>query len=91
IARAQSSLKLEGAILVTVPVPSEAEVPAELLKEVLDEAINEAERAGISGRELTPILLSRMSERSSGATLSANIALLENNARVAARIARALS
>lgn len=91
IARAQSSLKTESAILVTVPVPLEAEVSSELLEEVLDEAINEAERAGVKGRELTPFLLSRMSERSEGATLRANIALLENNARVAAQIARALS
>jgi len=91
IARAQSSLGTEGAILVTVPVPAEAEVPAKLLEQVLDEASNEAERAGIRGRELTPFLLSRMSERSDGATLQANIALLENNARTAARIARALS
>lgn len=91
IARAQSLLGTEATILITVPVPAEAEVPAELLEEVLDEAINEAERVGIKGRELTPFLLSRMSERSGGATLSANIALLENNARVAAQIARALS
>lgn len=91
IARAQSLLGTEGAILVTVPVPSEAEVRAELLEEVLEEAISEAERTGISGRELTPFLLSRMSERSGGATLKANIALLENNARTAAQIARALS
>jgi pseudouridine-5'-phosphate glycosidase len=91
IARAQSSLRTEGAILVAVPVPAETEVPAEVLEEALDEAIGKAERAGIRGRELTPFLLSRMSERSGGATLAANIALLENNARVAAQIARALS
>jgi pseudouridine-5'-phosphate glycosidase len=72
-------------------VPAETEVPAEVLEEALDEAIGKAERAGIRGRELTPFLLSRMSERSGGATLAANIALLENNARVAAQIARALS
>lgn len=91
IARAQRSLKTEGAILITVPVPSEAEVPAALLEEALHGAIDEAARVGIKGRELTPFLLNRMSERSNGATLSANIALLENNARVAAEIARALS
>lgn len=91
IAAAQSALKTEGAILVAVPVPSEAEVPAAMLQEALDAALNEAERLGIKGRELTPFLLTRMSERSHGATLRANIALLENNARVAAQIARALS
>jgi pseudouridylate synthase len=91
IARAQQTLKTEGAMLVTVPVPVEAEVPSSILEEALGAALDEAERLPIKGRELTPFLLTRMSERSGGATLRANIALLENNARVAALIARALS
>src|SRR2546426_892203 len=53
--------------------------------------LREAEDAKISGRDLTPFLLARMAELSEGATLRANIALLENNAGVAARIANALS
>nr|MBA2734613.1 pseudouridine-5'-phosphate glycosidase [Acidobacteriota bacterium] len=81
----------EGATLVCVPVPEDAEIPAEDLREVLDEALAEAEKKMIAGRELTPFLLSRMAERSGGATLRANIALLENNARVAAEIAVALT
>ena len=88
--RARRELGLEGALLVTVPVPPEAEVGAALMTDTLDEALREAERTGVSGRELTPFLLSRMSWRSGGATLKANVALLENNARVAADIARAL-
>jgi pseudouridine-5'-phosphate glycosidase len=72
-------------------VPAASEVPADVLQETLDAALAEAEREGINGRELTPFLLSRMSERSSGATLRANIALLENNARIAAQIAKAVS
>jgi pseudouridine-5'-phosphate glycosidase len=91
IAAAQRALQTEGAILVAVPVPAEAEVPGVLLQEALAAALEEAERLSIKGRELTPYLLTRMSEESRGATLRANIALLENNARVAARIARALS
>jgi pseudouridylate synthase len=91
IAQAQRSLKSEGALLVTVPIPAEAEVPAAVLQRALDAALGEAERRGIKGRDLTPFLLTRMSEQSAGATLRANIALLENNARVAAHIARALS
>ncbi len=90
IARAQRELGMEGALLVTVPVPAKDEVPANLLQEVLDEALGEAERKQIGGRALTPFLLARMAERSGGATLRANLALLENNARVAAQIARAL-
>lgn len=91
IATAQRSLRTEGAILVTVPVPPEAEVPAAALEEALRAALEEAERRGVAGRELTPFLLTGMSEQSDGATLRANLALLENNARVAAQIARALS
>jgi pseudouridine-5'-phosphate glycosidase len=90
IARAREELELEGAIVVTVPVPSVAEVSAADIKKVLDEALLEAERRQVGGRDLTPFLLTRMSERSHGATLRANIALLENNARVAAEIARAI-
>ncbi len=91
IALARRALELEGATLVCVPVPEDAEIPAEDLREVLDEALAEAEKKMIAGRELTPFLLSRMAERSGGATLRANIALLENNARVAAEIAVALT
>jgi pseudouridine-5'-phosphate glycosidase len=81
---------MESALLVTVPVPAEAEVDADLLARVLDDSIAQAEREKVTGRDLTPFLLARMSEHSGGATLRANIALLENNARVAAHIARAL-
>lgn len=91
IALARSALELEGATLVCVPVPEDAEIPLEDLREVLDDAINEATDRNIAGRELTPFLLSRMAESSGGATLRANIALLENNARVAAEIALALT
>ncbi|HEV7904978.1 MAG TPA: pseudouridine-5'-phosphate glycosidase [Pyrinomonadaceae bacterium] len=91
IARAQIELGKDGALLVCVPVPAESEVPAKLLQETLDAALDEAVREGINGRELTPFLLARMSERSGGATLRANIALLENNARIATQIAKAVS
>jgi len=89
--RAQEELKLNRALLVTVPVPAESAVPEDELKQTLDAALKQAEEQSISGRELTPFLLSRMAEISSGATLKANIALLENNAGVAAQIASALA
>jgi pseudouridylate synthase len=82
---------LRSAMLVTVPVPAANEVADALLQRVLEESLFEAEQKHISGRDVTPFLLSRMSERSAGATLQANIALLENNAQVAAHIAAALS
>jgi pseudouridine-5'-phosphate glycosidase len=91
IIAARRRLMLEGATLLAVPVPEEAEVPAQLLQEALQEALAEAEQKEIGGRELTPFLLSRMAASSGGATLQANIALLANNARVAAEVAKALS
>jgi pseudouridine-5'-phosphate glycosidase len=87
IIRAQRELEITSALLVTVPVPAEAEVSAELLERVLQDSLREAEQKQIAGREVTPFLLARMSEASKGSTLKANIALLENNAQVAAEIA----
>jgi pseudouridine-5'-phosphate glycosidase len=72
---------------VAVPVPTEFEVPGDELRTALDKALADAERERIVGPALTPFLLGRLSERSGGSTLRANIALLENNARVAAEIA----
>lgn len=89
--RAQQGLNLDRALLVTVPVPAEFAVPADQLQQTLAAALKQAEAQSVSGRELTPFLLSRMAENSKGATLRANIALLENNARVAAEIAYTLS
>ncbi len=89
--RTQGELDIESALLVTVPVPVEVEVPPEILNRILDESLRDAEDSHIIGRELTPFLLARMAERSEGATLRANIALLEHNARVAAQIAGELS
>jgi pseudouridine-5'-phosphate glycosidase len=89
--RAQEALGIDRTLLVTVPVPLEFEVSREMLESALNRALDQAERQFIAGRALTPFLLSQMAQASGGATLRANIALLENNARVAAGIARALA
>ena len=89
--RAQEQLQLSSALLVTVPVPEEFEVPAERLDAVLKNALEAAEQNDVTGRELTPFLLAHMAKQSDGATLRANIALLENNARVAGLIAADIS
>jgi len=88
---ARDALGINSAILITVPVPARAEVPASLLQTTLDRALAEAKDASVGGRELTPFLLKRLAELTQGKTLSANVALLENNARVAADIALALT
>lgn len=87
IFHAQRTLGINSALLVAVPVPAEFEVSADELQRVLDNALEQAERNGVKGSDVTPFLLGHMAEHSSGATLRANIALLENNARVAAAIA----
>ena len=91
LARARRALDLAGALLVTVPVPGESEVPGHVVEDALSAALEEAARSKITGSELTPFLLKRLAEQSRGATLRANVALLERNARVAAEIAVALA
>lgn len=91
IAAARDELGLKNTVLVTVPVPGEFEIDRTELELILADALKLADENGISGKEITPFLLAQMSERSEGRTLTANIALLENNARVAAQIAKTIS
>ena len=87
IVNARDKLGLKNSIVLTVPVPPEFEIERSELEGILDSALRLAAKGGIAGKEITPFLLTAMAERSGGRTLSANIALLENNARVAAQIA----
>lgn len=87
IVKARDKLDLRTAILVTVPVPAKFEVERSELETILDVALAAADKQDIAGKETTPFLLSHLSALSSGRTLAANIALLENNASVAAEIA----
>lgn len=90
IAAARDELEMNNAVLVTVPVPFEKAIDGAEIEKLVFDAVNSAEKAGVKGKELTPFLLSELSARSEGKTLTANIALLENNARIAARIATSL-
>ena len=90
IIKARDALKLKNAILLTVPVPSEFEIEFAELEKILAEALKLADEKNISGKEITPFLLAQMSEKSAGRTLQANIALLQNNARTAAKVAVSL-
>lgn len=91
IIRARDDLGMKSSVLVTVPVPSEFEIDRSELESILADALSLANDLKISGKAITPFLLSQMSERSNGRTLAANIALLENNARVASEVATFLS
>ena len=91
IASARDELELTNSILVTVPVPESASIDLAELEATLNEALKLADQQSITGKNVTPFLLSELSRRSGGRTLASNIALLENNAKVAAEIARALA
>lgn len=90
LARTHWEFGCTGAVLVVAPVPVEDEVPAAEISELIEEALAEAAQQKISGRAVTPFLLARIAGRSGGRALRANIALLRNNARIAAEIAYAL-
>jgi pseudouridine-5'-phosphate glycosidase len=91
MARARTALGLSAALLVCVPVPEEDQLPAEEMEMVITRALEEAETARVAGKELTPFLLARVVELTKGRARRANEALLVNNARVAARIAQAMT
>ncbi len=69
------------------PIPEAAALRRDDMEAWIDEALAEAETAGITGKEVTPFLLARLHDLSDGRTIEANVALLESNARVAAEIA----
>jgi len=91
IVRARRALGLAHATLVTVPVPIEEALPREEAEAAIEEAIRQADAAGIAGKAVTPFVLARVAELTAGRSQRANVALLVNNARVAARIACALA
>lgn len=86
----RQALGIEGGMLVANPVPETDEIPAAEMAGYIDEAQREAEARHITGKAVTPFLLSKILELTGGRSLKTNIALVENNARLAAKIARAL-
>jgi pseudouridine-5'-phosphate glycosidase len=91
IAMARNDLGIKSALLVTVPVPEAAAIEPGEIEDLLAAANHAASERRISGKDVTPFLLSEMADKSGGQTLTANLALLEQNASVAARIAAALN
>jgi pseudouridylate synthase len=81
---------LGSAVLLVVPPPEESAMPADEMEAAIQAAIKEADQAGVHGAGATPFLLRRVSELTGGESLRANLALLKNNARVAALVARAM-
>jgi pseudouridine-5'-phosphate glycosidase len=87
IAREHWNMGLTSGVLVTVPPPAELALPVDVVEKEIQQAVKEAEEKNIHGAGVTPFLLSRMTELSGGASMKVNLALLRNNANVAAQIA----
>ena len=87
IISAARRLDAQHGILVTVPVPEHAAMPAEKMEQAIQQATAEATAKGVHGKAVTPYVLARVAELTGGESRRANIALLVNNARVAAAIA----
>jgi pseudouridine-5'-phosphate glycosidase len=90
IIRARRSLGLPGGELVAVPVPTADELPRAEAEAAIARATHLADEAGLHGAAVTPFVLAKIADLTEGRSQRANIALLLNNARVAARIAQAL-
>jgi pseudouridine-5'-phosphate glycosidase len=83
------ALGLRGAILVCAPVPTHRALTSDEVEKAIDDALEAARKQGVTGREVTPFLLSALARTTGGRSLEANRALLENNASIAADISRA--
>ncbi|MGN7867682.1 pseudouridine-5'-phosphate glycosidase [Paracoccus sp. 22332] len=87
----RARLGLNGGQLVANPIPPEAEIAAEVIGPVIEQALSEAEAQRIAAKQVTPFLLQRIFELTEGRSLHSNIALVLNNARLASQIAVAMS
>lgn len=90
VLHARDALRLRGGELIAVPIPEGESVDPALMDGHIQKALAEAEADGIRGKDLTPFLLSRLVSLTEGVSLRANMALLRNNAAVAAQIAAEL-
>ncbi len=89
--RVREQLGIDGGMLVANPVPEENEIPRREMEIYIQRALDHAERDEITGKAVTPYLLDTIFRLTDGRSLATNIALVENNARLAAEIAVALA
>ncbi|HEY8395164.1 MAG TPA: pseudouridine-5'-phosphate glycosidase [Bacilli bacterium] len=82
-------LGMEGGVLIANPIPEEHSIDKDLIEKAIQEALVEMEKLKITGNKTTPFLLAKIKDITAGKSLEANIALVYNNARLAARIAKA--
>lgn len=89
--RAKDALGIAGGISVANPIPEADEIPREQIDEIIEQALADLARLGVTGKDITPYLLGRIVEITGGASLTANIALVRNNAHLGAQIAMAFA
>lgn len=82
-------LGIDSGLAVVTPIPEDDEIPADQIDAIIDQAIADMQTQGIRGKEATPFLLGRIVDITGGASLTANIALVKNNARLGAAVASA--
>lgn len=88
--KAKWELNLKGGVIIANPVPKDKELDFDIMNKAIEEALKEEKLLGIKGKQSTPFLLRKVSEITSGMSLNANIELVMNNAKLAAKIAKAL-
>lgn len=86
ILKTKWSLSIDGGVLVTNPIPVAFELESSIMNEAINEAIIDANNENISGKEITPYLLSKVNELTEGKSLDANIKLIQNNANLASKL-----
>lgn len=82
-------LKLDGGILISNPIPKEYEIPNQEINKYIDQALLDAEKMNIKGKDTTPFLLKHIKEHTHGRSLESNIQLIYHNAKVGALISKA--
>lgn len=87
IMKVKEELDIPGGLVVTTPVPEDAELDREIYEEILRKLIKETEEKKVTGKEVTPYLLKRLKEETGGESVKTNIALIKNNLTVGCRIA----
>ena len=88
--RAKIDCGLKGGMLVTNPIPEEFSMPKAVIDAAIEEALRQMDQAGIHGKQCTPFLLAKVKDLTGGDSLAANIQLVLNNARLAAKTTKAL-
>jgi len=86
--KARDTIGLQGGCLITNPVPKKNEIPITKIKPIIKKAILDGQNQGIKGKDLTPFLLNKIFELTDGESLITNIALIKNNAKIAAKLSK---